>query len=41
MNTILPLDSFVSEEGDSSTTKTGGSINSTVNTQTEDEQAEE
>lgn len=41
MNTILPLDSFVSEEGDSSTTKTGGSINSTVNTQTEDAQTEE
>ena len=41
MNTILPLDSFVSEEGDSSTTKTGGSINSTVNTQTEDDQTEE
>lgn len=41
MNTILPLDSFVSEEGDSSTTKTGGSINSTVNAQTEDEQVEE
>ncbi len=41
MNTILPLDSFVSEEGDSSATKTGGSINSTVNTQTEDDQAEE
>ncbi len=41
MNTILPLDSFVSEEGDSSAAKTGGSINSTVNTQTEDDQAEE
>lgn len=41
MNTILPLDSFVSEEGDSSKTKTGGSINSTVNAQTEDDQTEE
>ncbi len=41
MNTILPLDSFVSEEGDSSTTKTGGSTGSTVNTQTEDAQTEE
>ncbi len=41
MNTILPLDSFVSEEGDS-TARTPGSIGSnTAGTQTEDDQAEE
>ncbi len=41
MNTILPLDSFVSEEGDS-TARTPGSIgNNTAGTQTEEDQAEE
>ncbi len=42
MNTILPLDSFVSEEGDPSTTRTTGSIaNSAADTQAEEDQTEE
>lgn len=42
MNTILPLDSFVSEEGDPSTTRTTGSIaNNAADTQAEEDQTEE